>query len=191
MRKNEKKSKNMHTDENKAIRYLMKEMDPSEEMEFEKQMRGDGDLLIEVESLRATNRKLLGIPHKTPPADLTTAITEKAKEIQSKRKPGTANIIFFMKRGIAAAILLGAFTGGYMYYSDYSGSQATQSSGTETVEPWVDRNEVLRFSADQQAGRSSIPDADLDRSYEKLQLVNDPTGTNSSGNGILLTGSSN
>ena len=44
----------MHTDENNAIRYLMKEMDPSEEMEFEKQMREDENLLIEVESLRAT-----------------------------------------------------------------------------------------------------------------------------------------
>ncbi|MFD2532469.1 anti-sigma factor [Gracilimonas halophila] len=181
----------MHTDENKAIRYLMKEMDPSEEIEFEKQMREDGDLLIEVESLRATNNKLSGLPHKTPSADLTATIIENAKETQSRRSSGTANIIFFMKRGIAAAILLGAFTGGYMYYSDYSSSQPPQSTGAETVEPWVDRNEILRFSADQQEEQSSTLDADLDRSYEKLQLVNDPTGTNSSGNGILLTGSSN
>lgn len=181
----------MHTDENKAIRYLMKEMDPSEEMEFEQQMREDGDLLIEVESLRATNRKLSALPHKTPPADLTANIAEKAKEVQSKRISGTPNIVFFIKRGIAAAILLGAFTGGYMYYSDYSSSQPSQSFGNEAVEPWVDRNEILRFSADQQAEQSSILDTDLDRSYEKLQLVSDPTGTNFSGNGILLTGSSN
>lgn len=181
----------MHTDENKAIRYLMKEMDPSEKMEFEKKMREDEDLLIEVESLRATNRKLSGLPHKAPPADVTSAITEKAKEVQSKRKSGTINIAFLMKRGIAAAILLGAFTGGYMYYSGYSSPQVSPVSDTENVEPWVDRNEVLRFSGEQQVGQSSPFDSDLDRSYEKLQLVNDPTGTNSSGNGILLTGSSN
>lgn len=181
----------MHTDENKAIRYLMKEMDPSEEMEFENKMREDENLLIEVESLRATHRKLSGIPQKTPPPELTTSIAEKAIDAQSKKSLGTSGITFFVKRGIAAAILLGAFAGGYMYYSDFSGQQVAPSLGSETIEPWVDRNEVLRFSTEQQAGQSSNLDVDLNRSYEKLQLVNDPAGTNSSGNGILLTGSSN
>lgn len=181
----------MHTDENNAIRYLMKEMDPSEELEFEKLMRDDEDLLIEVESLRATNRKFSDLPQKTPPSELTNKITEKAKEVRSKRKPGSATITYIVKRGIAAAILLGAFSGGYMYYSNYSTAHSIPSSGIQKVEPWVDRNEVIRFSADQQSGQSATLDADLDRSYEKLQLVNDPAGTNSSGNSILLTGSSN
>lgn len=181
----------MHTDEHNAIRYLMKEMDPSEEMEFEQQMREDDNLLIEVESLRATNRKVSGLPLKTPPPELAHAITQKAKEVQSRRNKRTTNITFFIKRGIAAAILIGAFSGGYMYYTGFSSPQVTPSAGSETVQPWVDRNEVLRFSDDQEGVQSPIFDTHLNKSYDKLQLVNDLTGNNSSGRGILLTGSSN
>ena len=192
MKKNEKKSKNMHTDENKAIRYLMKEMDPSEEMEFEKLMREDEDLLIEVESLRATKRRLSGLPHKTPPEQLTQKITNDAKQLQSDTLRKSKNITFFIKRGIAAAILLAAFIGGgYYFYTDGSEITPSVSSDSKTIEPWVDRNEILRFSGDQPVNQSAALKSDLDKSYEKLELVNDPNANSSAGNGILLTGSSN
>ncbi|MEX2478677.1 MAG: hypothetical protein WD357_09590 [Gracilimonas sp.] len=183
----------MHTDENKAIRYLMKEMDPSEEMEFEKQMRKDENLLIEVESLRASNRKLSDLPHKNPPEELTKSITQQAVQIQSQKNTSTTDITFFIKRGIAVAILLSVCTGGYIYYSGYTETQLESSTvnDTENVEPWVDRNEILRFSEGQQIEQSSAIQADLNRSYQKLQLVNDPSSGNSSGNSILLTGSPN
>ena len=45
---------NMQNDENAVIRYLMKEMDPSEEVLMERAMMEDDDLLIEVESMRQT-----------------------------------------------------------------------------------------------------------------------------------------
>ncbi|MBD3615505.1 MAG: hypothetical protein HUJ22_02955 [Gracilimonas sp.] len=181
----------MHTDENNAIRYLMKEMDPSEEMEFEQEMREDEDLLIEVESLRATNRKLSVLPHKHPPKNLIQKVTNDAKHQQSKHIRSTTSIPFLIKRGIAAAILLSAFTGGYYYYSGLPDSAPSQtSSNTENVEPWVDRNEIIRFSEGQQTIQPTIQ-ADLNKSYEKLQLVNDPSGNNTSGSGILLTGSPN
>ncbi|HBX67193.1 MAG TPA: hypothetical protein DEG32_13925, partial [Balneolaceae bacterium] len=108
----------MHTDENNAIRYLMKEMDPSEEMEFEKQMREDENLLIEVESLRATQKRLSALSTKNPPQNLTKKISDEAKQLQSEKLRSSKNITFFLKRGLAAAILLAAFTGGgYYLYS--------------------------------------------------------------------------
>ncbi|MBO6586120.1 MAG: hypothetical protein JJ953_08465 [Gracilimonas sp.] len=182
----------MHTDENKAIRYLMKEMDPSEEMEFEKLMREDEDLLIEVESLRATKRRLSGLPLKTPPQKLTQKITDDAKQLQSDSLKKSKNITFFLKRGIAAAILLAAFTGGGYYF--YTGEAVTfpaTASDSQTIEPWVDRNEILRFSGDQPVSQSASLKSDMDKSYDKLELVNDLNGSSNAGSGILLTGSSN
>lgn len=192
MKKNEKKSKNMHTDENKAIRYLMKEMDPSEEMEFEKLMREDEDLLIEVESLRATRRRLSGLPKKTPPEQLTQKITNDAKQLQSDSLKKSKNITFFLKRGIAAAILLAAFTGGgYYFYTGEAVTVPATASDSQTIEPWVDRNEILRFSGDQPVSQSASLKSDMDKSYDKLELVNDLNGSSNAGSGILLTGSSN
>ena len=63
----------------------MKEMDPSEEMEFEKKIREDENLLIEVESLRATNRKLAGLPLQNPPKHLTQKIANEAKQLKEKK----------------------------------------------------------------------------------------------------------
>lgn len=40
----------MHTDDNNAIRYLMKEMDPSEATEFEKHMREDEICLLKLKA---------------------------------------------------------------------------------------------------------------------------------------------
>ena len=48
----------MQINDDGCIRYLMKEMDPSEEIEFEREMMKDEDLLIEVETLRKSFQKL-------------------------------------------------------------------------------------------------------------------------------------
>jgi|AntRauTorcE11897_2_1112592.scaffolds.fasta_scaffold00006_17 hypothetical protein len=184
----------MHTDENNAIRYLMKEMDPSEEMEFEKQMREDENLLIEVESLRAAKKRLSALSTKNPPQSLTQKISDDAKQLQSEKLRSSKNITFFLKRGLAAGILLAAFTGGgYYLYSGVgvSDSENSTNSTTEAIEPWVDRNEVLRFSETQQVSQSSAVENDLTRSYDKLELVSDPSGNINGGSGIMLTGSSN
>lgn len=181
----------MHTDENNAIRYLMKEMDPSEEMEFEKQLREDENLLIEVESLRATNRKLSALSEKNPPQHLTKKIADDAKQLQSERVNNSFyNISFLFKKGFAAAILLAAFTGGYYYYSGSTEISQKVAPDTENVDPWVDRNEILRFSDNEQPAQSPALQVDFTKSYEKLQLVNDPATNRTSNDRVLLTGSS-
>lgn len=181
----------MHTDENNAIRYLMKEMDPSEEMEFEKQLREDENLLIEVESLRVTNQKLSVLSLKNPPKHLTKKITDDATQLQSGRVNNTYNVAFLFKRGLAAAILLAAFTGGYYFYSDFPDSPQPAASDTENVDPWVDRNEVIRFSENGLPAQTPTIQTEFTKSYEKLQLVNDPATNSTSNNRVLLTGSSN
>ncbi|SMO86052.1 hypothetical protein [Gracilimonas mengyeensis] len=187
----------MHTDENKAIRYLMKEMDPSEVMEFEKKIREDEDLLIEVESLRATQRKLSGLPKKNPPKHITKKIASEAKQLQSQKVRKSKTITLLAKRGVAAAVLLAAFYGGFQYYEGTSGSATSQeavpASATTagSVTPWVDRNEVLRFNGTETTEASAEMQQELNRSFEKLQLVNDPGSVNGTGSGILLTGSTN
>lgn len=188
----------MQQDDNNAIRYLMREMDPSEEMEFEKQMREDENLLIEVESLRATNRRLSGLPQINPPKQLTKKIADDAKQLQQQKINRQNRISYLFKRGIAAAFLLAAFSGGYFYIwdtaevSEPTNTAAAGVTNTEkVVEPWVDRNDILTFPGNVQTVESQSLQAEFSKSYNKLQLVNDPRTGVTGANGILLTGSSN
>lgn len=179
----------MHTDDNNTIRYLMKEMDPSEATEFEKHMREDENLLIEVESLRATGRRLSALPHKNPPELLTEKILNDAKKLQLTNSK-SYNFNFILRKGVAAVFLLVAFTGGgYYYFSGSSASEQPVQQNTENVEPWVDRNEVLRFSESEQAAETVLQ-SEISRSFDKLQLVKEPNGNYGTGNRVLLTGSS-
>ena len=70
----------MRNEDNDCIRYLMKEMDPSEELLMERAMMEDEDLLIEVESMRQTLQKLDQLPKMDPPSDVAEAVMEKAAE---------------------------------------------------------------------------------------------------------------
>lgn len=84
-----------------------------------------------------------------------------------------------------------AFTGGgYYYYSGFSASEQPVQQNAENIEPWVDRNEVLRFSESEQAAESVLQ-SEFTRSFDKLQLVTEPNGNYGAGNRVLLTGSSN
>lgn len=181
----------MHnTDDHKAIRYLMKEMDPSEELEFEKQMREDEDLLIEVESLRATKKKLSALPDLTPPKDITNNIAQKAEEA-AKQNAGYSFKSIFVRAAVAAA-LLASLTGGYLYYSSIPAETgSTNIANSQAVEPWVDRNDILRYAGEEPSTSETAVHPDLLKSYEKLQLVSEPMGNTSSSNRVLLTGSSN
>ncbi|MEX0719168.1 MAG: hypothetical protein WD059_00785 [Balneolaceae bacterium] len=180
----------MNTGEYKCIRYLMKEMDPSEELEFEQLMREDENLLIEVESLRVTNRKIDQIPLKNPPKSLTKKIANEVNQLQSERIKKSNHIYHMLKTGIAATILVGALSGGYYYLSGVSEINTSTPASAEDVTPWVDRNEVLRYTNTSQSVNSPALDTEVLKSYEKLQLVRSSSGDKNN-LGIHLTGSSN
>ena len=181
----------MHnTDDQKAIRYLMKEMDPSEELEFEKLMREDEDLLIEVESLRATNKKLSALPDLNPPDNLVNNISEEARQAAKQNAGYSFNNILI--RSAAAAVLLASLAGGYYYFDTVPADTGTANiANGQTIEPWVDRNNILRYAGEEPSTAETTVHPDLLKSYDKLQLVSEPMNDPNPTNRILLTGSSN
>lgn len=209
----------MPNDNNDSIRYLMKEMDPSEEVLMERSMMEDEDLLIEVESMRQTLKRLDDdLPEVEPPAHVTENILKKASE----HKPDTSSYIIPISMGkngmgyiaAAAVVAVGLISGVFFYQEGSERTETGQSTQQKAasvssqtplealdvqmlpvnstdidVEPWVDRNEILRFE-DQfsEQGRAEY-DSILNTSTEKLKPLNDQMQLNGGAPRLQLTGS--
>lgn len=87
----EKKS-NLSSVDELCIKYVFDELDPSEVTLVEQAMVEDENLLIEVESLKSTWRKLKNMPDLHPPAHLSDSVMKLAAE-QVSSKP-----LFFIQR---------------------------------------------------------------------------------------------
>lgn len=224
-------------DNNDCIRYLMKEMDPSEELLMERAMMEDEDLLIEVESMRQTLKKLDQLPEVKPPSDVTEAIKEKAAEQAKKNRNQNQTFSPAYKYAVAATLALTLTAGGAWLFigsgdtksnnseqtttasvssptaaqtqgidrvsSGDNGVSSTQFAGSNfnsttkqvtaessNVDPWIDRNDIIRFE-DQFSNQKQQFQTILQRSTEKLQLIQEPTIQNNRVNSIQLTGSGN
>jgi len=182
-----------------CIRYLMKEMDPSEEIEFEREMMGDENLLIEVESLRKTLKKVDKIPKWNPPSSLSKTITKKAVHIRNNQIQKN-NILFFNvnKHFAAAAVVLIISVAGISFYafdSVYSGNNLQNNTATSNtvnaVQPWVDKNNVLRYSDVQNNSSGELLYIEMAKSMDKLTPVEPEDASASRVQDIMLTGSSN
>lgn len=101
-------SLNMQINDEDCIRYLMREMDPSEEIEFEREMMSNENLLIEVESLRSTYNKVKKLPLKQTPAEILNKVKEQAVSDQQKRLRSSFKLIGWFGKtvAVAATILL-------------------------------------------------------------------------------------
>lgn len=106
----------MRNEDNDCIRYLMKEMDPSEELLMERAMMEDEDLLIEVESMRQTLQKLDKLPQKNPPSELTNSIVEQAAQQAGKRQRAQQKLNPVYKYAVAATLALTIGAGGTWLY---------------------------------------------------------------------------
>ncbi len=211
----------MPNDNNDSIRYLMKEMDPSEEVLMERSMMEDEDLLIEVECMRQTLRKLdENLPMMDPPTHVTNEILEQASE----QKPNTSsNLIPISLSGnrvgymaAAAVVAVGLISGVLFYQDSGGGAESSQQSTTSasissspavevenseatvepetagnavSVDPWVDREEVLHFQ-DQfsEQGRAEF-DSILQTTTQKLKPIDDPLNAHTNSRSVQLTGS--
>lgn len=124
----------MRNEDNDCIRYLMKEMDPSEELLMERAMMEDEDLLIEVESMRQTLQKLDKLPELEPPSDVQQTVMEKAAEQAEKnRKNNAAYRKPSFKYAVAATLALTITAGGaWFMIGGESGEQRQQSVATST-----------------------------------------------------------
>ncbi len=191
----------MNNEENNVIRYLMNEMDPSQEVLMERAMMEDDDLLIEVESLRQTMRRLNDLPEKEPSKELTDAVLEQAAEQKTKwyHLPTIPNEVY----KYAAVLLLGiGLSSGFwlMMDADESSSDLADNASVELpasfqtastdqsgVEPWVDNNNVLYFQ-DQFNANSSAYQSIIEASMQKLTPLQGPPVPTFRSRNLQMTG---
>lgn len=217
----------MLNEDNICIKYLMNELDPSEAMLVEKAMMEDQDLLIEIECLRETLKKVDKLPAVQPPQELSEQIIQKAV----KRHADAQKLSFQHyklqqpKYYAAAAMMVAGVTIGAITFNvspdvlnafmaqetttastqsvNNSTSQASISQGnksylpreasisttTSDVKPWVDRNNVLHYNDSKQEGFSFINDAIMKESMKKLKPINEPVHFYAQPKSVHLTGS--
>ncbi len=100
------KKPNMSNVDELCIKYVFDELDPSEITLVEQAMIHDQNLLIEVESLKSTWKKIRNLPELTPPSNISETIIDQAIDYSSQqqffgnswRNPGllaTAAIVLF------------------------------------------------------------------------------------------------
>ena len=202
-RKKNKNRRNMLNDENACIRYLMKEMDPSEEVLMERAMMEDDDLLIEVVSLRQTLKRLDELPEKDPPSHVTESVIDLAAKEADKRTSSNIFSIQPVRYAAAAVLILGVSVGSLWVYqqnsSEDSGQQNLRTSeitapmnilpATESrMEPWVDRQNVLYFHDQFNDGGTEF-DSIMKKSTDKLKPLSSPFYNNTGSRSIQMTGS--
>jgi len=122
----------MQKNDDVYIRYLMREMDPSEEIEFEREMMADENLLIEVESLRKTYQKLGKLPMWEPPPDLAVKIASEAVKAQQKQINRSSRWTLIMSRSVAVAAVAILIISTTLYFSN--GEAYTQTDTIQTTE---------------------------------------------------------
>ncbi len=189
----------------RSIAYLYNEMDPSEKLEFERDLNKDNDLLIEVESLRNVSEKLGKIQSVEPPQELIEAI----HGIADKRN-GTAKHSYWRTTlyATAALILIGMTSGILLLESsdnnspgetegasintpilfDNPTSTSTSINRSGKVSPWVDNNEVIHFQDRLHASENAATDSIFRKSFQKLTPVTDPAESRSLPRNLHLTG---
>ncbi len=119
----------MRNEDNDCIRYLMKEMDPSEEVLMERAMMEDENLLIEVESMRQTLHKLDNLPEVEPPSHLTESIVEKAARQKEHKRNKFIPILPAVKYTVAAAVALTVTAGGmWLSVDSYEGKYTSEGN---------------------------------------------------------------
>jgi hypothetical protein len=149
------KSKLPNSDEY-CIRYLMKELDPSEEHMVEEMMAEDEDILIEVESLRQTYRKIDTLPLYQAPCDVLDKVMEQAEEYTARPRTTPVRYLTYRKFSYAAAAVLVVGTGiNWMIPAQIENSTPVsnvadvqlplQHSQTES-RPWVDNRDILHIN---------------------------------------------
>lgn len=186
-----------------SISYVFNEMDPSEEVEFERELSGNSNLLIEVESLKKTKGQLDNLPLMEPPRNVVSSIQQHA-ERYSKSRRRNANLPIYT--AFAAVFLIGLTSGFFLLNQPEHNSGETNRAGLsnvpllqnstsvtsttrERIKPWVDENEVIRFTDRFQAAEQTSFDTIFKNSFQKLTPVTDPVERRTYQQSLQLTGS--
>lgn len=192
----------MLNEDNACIRYLMKEMDPSEEVLMERAMMEDEDLLIEVECMRHVLKRLDdNLPLINPPSHITEQILQTAAQHPVSKISGMNRLHYF-----AAAVVVIGFISGLVWFQNtdkqkippaplQSTVTVTSSSYVVTpvveneAEPWVDRNNMLHFRPPYANQSQAAFDSLLNVSIRKLKPINGTLQSNTPHRVLQLTGS--
>lgn len=181
----------MQNIEELCIKYLMDELDPSEKVLVEKKMREDPNILIEIESLRCTLKKLDNLPVYDPPAKVTQALVDLARDNNNNTAvtpiPLLGNMAHNVRYwGAAAVLVLSVSVGSYFIFSNESQSvkmnaqtNTAMSSpavqGSQTVKPWVDRNNIIYITPTNSSQVASVnTDTALSGSMKNLKPLKNP-----------------
>lgn len=197
----------MSTKKTDSVAYIFEEMDPSEKVEFERLLRMDENLLIEVESLRAVNNKISELPVYSAPDELLESVCIQAAEKAESTRKNRKKPFYYA----AAALLSIGFTAGalLMETSETSSQNGAASMGSvgstgsipqteqsvgehnSDLTPWVDRNEILHFTGNTSNPNANRTDSLLQNSYQRLTPVSDPSQSRVYRRNLHLTGSRN
>ena len=208
----------MQVNQAEIIRFLMDEMDPSEKISFEKRIRLNQDLLIEVESLKKTWEKTKAYPSFESPERIKEAIFAKAEaSINASSKSWNWNWIPQHGFKVAASFVVMAtviitwntwmptnqseHTGSLNTPNDVQPSNAPLTTAKDSgigneaneidneITPWVDHNHIIRFAGTTDFNLSQSSEINsTSQQNSKLRLVNDQTGYTGQNRKILLTG---
>ncbi len=80
------KKQNMSSVDELCVKYVFDELDPSEITLVEQAMMHDQNLLIEVESLKSTWRRIKKLPDLTPPPNISEAVIDHAKDYSTQQQ---------------------------------------------------------------------------------------------------------
>ncbi len=114
----------MSKKDNRSIAFIYDEMDPSEKLEFERDLEIDNNLLIEVESLKKISENLNNLQEIAPPQDIVEIICNSAVKQKSRTGGSYKRSAFYA----AAAILLLGMTSGFFLLDGYQNSTESNSS---------------------------------------------------------------
>ncbi|MCH8495301.1 MAG: hypothetical protein LAT57_06680 [Balneolales bacterium] len=174
-----------------SIRYAMQELDPSEEIMVEEAMLNDDNLLIEIESLRRTNKRLEDLPKYDAPPALLDSVMEKVASYEAKPAKNVRYLTFRrVTYAAAATVLISAGVGWYgMGESDIvTPASANQvpvlAQEPEQSSPWIDNRDVLHFNT-AGIGASTVADSNAN----KLRPIDGQVNTARTPRQVQLTGS--
>jgi len=190
----------MSKKDTKSIKYVLNEMDPAEKIEFEREMKYDPDLLIEVESIKRMQKRLDQLPSFTPPKELSESVLSLAAE--ESTKDGSNNLRFFLT---AAVLLLGLTTGSLFFENPFEsdgtnyqasinlssptvGVEANNYASNGNLSPWVDRNNIIKLSGFDTGNYNTNP-WELNDNHTKLRPSDNSLYRNTSTRSLHLTGS--
>lgn len=200
----------MKNRDNNSIAYLFREMDPSEEVEFERSLNENENLLIEVESFRRVTERLDDLPKLQPPKTVSDSVLSIAARRSTKSSFAWHKPIFYA----AAAILMAGFTASALITEADSGSasenterasvgssstlqvpfqaspvQLTSRNTAHKVSPWIDNNEIIRFSDRVGQNETASFDSIFRNSYQRLTPVTETDPYRNMQRRLQLTGS--